>query len=1214
MARGCVRQPGKKNRITRVVKGKWLLTFRLLVFVFAVAATESFRESGPVFLQQVAGKPGEEIKLQLGQAVTGRVAQTSDDRFSIDMIAGQFAQITIQKEGDLALMVTLVGPDDKKSIEAASRRYGSLRIPLVAEVSGSFHLSVRSLENTGNKHYDVRVEGQRALSRDDRVDDSATRAFFEAERMRADWTEAGLKGAIEKYSQAITLWEPIGHGDDVQDALENIGEVYSSLSQYHQALVYFNKALAFSQANRNRSAEICALTNIGYAHANTGNNPTALQFLNRALALIKSPKTSPSQHDRNRQARALNNMGEVYYSSGDLKHALVLFKDAVGFWKTAGNRGGEALAHLNIGYTYFDMGDAESALLEYQECLSLSQTIDERRIEALARTALGGVYSRTGKRQLALAEHQRAALVLSAIGDPQGEAAALNGIGRFYEEFNQPEVALDNYEKARKLYQQAGNREFEALGEYYIGRVYRVMSKREEAFAHYQKAIELSRAVNSRRIEAYALKDMGSIYDDEGKTQKALVQYDHVLKLYRQFGDRRGQAQTLNSLGVMTLSSGNAARAIAYHNQALLLNQTGADLAGEAASRLNIARAERAENQLSDSLSEIKKALAILETLRSQIANYDLRSSYFALMREYYDFYINLLMRLHKQDPAANFARMALEASENARARSLLEMLIEADVDIRKGVPADILSKEQALRQQLSAKAKYHVQLMNNKRTEGEAAALALELRDLTTQYQELETQIRQQSSVYSSLTQPHVLSVTEIQDNLLLDDKTVLLEYSLGSEASYLWVISRTSMESFELPPRSRIEEAAQSVYRLICARQPAPGEATADYRKRIDEADKEYWTQAAVLSEMLLGPVVGELANKRLLIVPDGALQYVPFEALPIATARTAGAQPGTESPVTPSGEPPQIMLKWEIATLPSATTLLSLRTSKPAAARGDRVAAVFADPVFGVDDPRVKVSKAATSPTNTSSGARDGQNQRTLPRLPGTLLEGESIISVIPHSAGILATGFEANRSRLASDESRTYQILHFATHGVVDSQHPELSGIVLSLVNRKGEPDAGFLQLHDICDLKLNSQLVVLSACDSGLGHDIRGEGLVGLTRGFLYAGSKSTIASLWKVDDDATAELMSHFYEALISRGMTPGAALRTAKEAMRKQPRWHQPYYWAGFILQGEYNGRIIADRARLGTPAKVGISITALIILLAALVGIRRRTSRSAP
>jgi CHAT domain-containing protein len=166
---------------------------------------------------------------------------------------------------------------------------------------------------------------------------------------------------------------------------------------------------------------------------------------------------------------------------------------------------------------------------------------------------------------------------------------------------------------------------------------------------------------------------------------------------------------------------------------------------------------------------------------------------------------------------------------------------------------------------------------------------------------------------------------------------------------------------------------------------------------------------------------------------------------------------------------------------------------------------------------------------------------------------------------------ALGFNASRATATSSELGQYRIVHFATHGVLDDQHPEASGLVFSLVNRNGKPQDGFVVLQDIYNMNLSADLAVLSACETGLGKEIRGEGLMGLTRGFMYAGASRVVASLWRVDDAATADLMGRFYKAMEQQGMPPAAALRKAQVELSKEERWSDPYYWAGFVIQGEW-------------------------------------------
>jgi CHAT domain-containing protein len=291
------------------------------------------------------------------------------------------------------------------------------------------------------------------------------------------------------------------------------------------------------------------------------------------------------------------------------------------------------------------------------------------------------------------------------------------------------------------------------------------------------------------------------------------------------------------------------------------------------------------------------------------------------------------------------------------------------------------------------------------------------------------------------------------------------------------------------------------------------------------------------------------------------------------------------GKSQPPAPNPRP--LIVKHEIVSLPSASTLAVLRRELAGRAPAPKAIAVLADPVFGADDPRVKKSGAplvATRRTEATPIRADAPlleralrsfnsspERAGLARLLLSRDEAEAISAAVPASDGLKALDFQANRALATSSDLSRYRIVHFATHGLLNTEHPELSGLVLSLVDERGQPQDGFLRLHDIYNLKLNAELVVLSACQTGLGKEIKGEGLVGLTRGFMYAGAARVAASLWRVDDYATSVLMKRFYRGLLQEKLRPAAALRQAQLEMLKQRQWRSPFYWGAFVLQGEW-------------------------------------------
>jgi len=300
--------------------------------------------------------------------------------------------------------------------------------------------------------------------------------------------------------------------------------------------------------------------------------------------------------------------------------------------------------------------------------------------------------------------------------------------------------------------------------------------------------------------------------------------------------------------------------------------------------------------------------------------------------------------------------------------------------------------------------------------------------------------------------------------------------------------------------------------------------------------------------------------LGTRRLVIVTAGALQYVPFAALP-----------SPSSPDTP------LVVDHEIVNLPSASTIAFLRRERANRTLPAKMLAVMADPVFSSDDPRVASSKApqaakAQAPADVERGMNvSGFERAKFDRLPATRKEAEDILTLVPENQRFSALDFDATQSMVTTGGLDNYRFVHIATHGLLNSLHPELSSIVLSLVDRNGHPRDGFLQTTDVYNLNLKAELVVLSACQTALGKEVRGEGLVGLSRAFMYAGTPGVVASLWTVPDLSTAELMTRFYRGMLVDHLCPAAALRQAQISIWKDRRWTRPYYWAAFTLQGEW-------------------------------------------
>jgi CHAT domain-containing protein/tetratricopeptide (TPR) repeat protein len=1078
--------------------------------------------------------------------VAREIAGGEAHEYEFEMLAGQQIGVLLVKD-DLNLSVTLSGPDGRQLEEFVSQRFGPLRISHVTKAAGAYGLRVRSLEgDAAARRYELKVERSGEAGARERREQAAAGAYAAAERLRADWTQAALREAIGEYEKAARGWRALSRRREAAEALAALGETYVILGDHARALEAFGRARALSRAAGDHAGEARALNQLGHIHAELGDKEKALGFSSLAGERLRraAPHVAPAEALRG-EAQALENRGEVHYSLGELNAAVERFGEALRLWERAADRRGQALAHLNLGYAYADSGDLPEAFEHFTRALSLWRAAGDRRGAARSQTALGAIHSFLGKWQTALDAYREALQILRALGDAQSEAVALNSVGQVYESLSEPLTALDHYKRALQLNRESGNRGFEAVTQYYVGRAHRKLGDNERALDFYRQSLALSRRLGKRRVAAYAFTDIGAIYHSLNQRQFALDQYNEVLKFYREEGDRRGEANTLKTIGAILYASGDRARALEHFGRGLALSREAGDRTGEAAALYDIARAERDRGDLRAAVGHVAESLKIIETLRSQVASQQLRASYFASIQQHYALYISLLMQMHGLDPSGGHDVAAFEASEGARSRSLVEMLLAAGDEAPPAASPQLFERRRTLQLKLGSKAAYLMRLRSGAPNEPRADQIESEVRELTNEYNEVEALIRVNSPRYAGLTQPPPPRLADVQAELRGDD-VILLEYMLGEEKSYLWAVTADSFECHELPARLKIEEAARGVYHLLSARGAG-------------DADARYWREAAALSRFLLGPVASRLGGRRLLVAADGALQYIPFEALPL---------PGADGAAEGAGDEP-LVLRHEVVYLPSASTLSALRRARAEQPAPRRSVFVMADPVFDVDDPRLKVRpRRAAAPPDAPAYAA-GPRVR---RLASTQAEAEEIVG-LAGGDGALVTGFAASRAAAQSDELGLYRIVHFATHSVVNSRHPEMSGIVLSMVDERGEEQNGFLQLHDIYGLRLSADLVVLSACDTGLGKDVRGEGLVGLTRGFMYAGAPRVVASLWKVDDRASAELMSHFYRAMLEGGLPPAAALRSSKEAMWREGRWRSPHFWAAFVLQGEYRG-----------------------------------------
>lgn len=978
---------------------------------------------------------------------------------------------------------------------------------------------------------------------------------------RGDFNSA--QEALTKYGEALQCWQSISAHREVAETLRSIGDIYFEIGQYDSARDAHQRAFNESKTIRDVRGRILSLIAIGMIEADLDRTDELFARTQEAHAL------ETEVHDPHLQAQILCNFIFAHINRDDSASAAKEADTAVALGEKLDDPNVYGRTLLLAGYVKHNSGQLNDALDYYQRALSMFQRHGGPYWQARALTGICNIYTALGEIQNGLEYAKQASTILDRLHNRRWQAVTFNNMGYAYRELGDIQHALENYSNALDCFRELGHLDGQAQTSVFVGNMQRLLGDFEKARQNYEFANQLGQKRNDTTLKALAATNLALLSQAQGNLPEAITGFTQALSAYQRTGNQRAQLISQNALGNALYRSGQNESALGHLLEGLALGEKTKDRELEVLVRYNLALVQRSRGKLDEARVQTEKSLDLIESLRLKLVRFELRSSYFASVRQFYELYADVLMQLHRQHPNEGLDAKAFEVSERARARSLLDYLQQSEVNIRADADTALLDQERSVQQQMNDASVRRAQLSSNPNS-AEWTAVVKELDALTTRYEELQARIRSNSARFAALTPPQPLGLKDSQS--LLDDNSVLLEYMLGDDRSYLWLVTSKELQSYELPPRSQIESAVEEYRQLLTANQPLANETYDELQQRIARANQLLSSRSSELGKLLLGPVAGKLGNKRLLIVPDGRLQSIPFQAL-----------------ILPDTNGSPLLERHEIAYEPSASALATVRQAYTIRKSGSGSVAVFASPVFDADDPRVKQTNSgkANLPNGhaqlVKQAFRDvGQDTKTIPPLPASREEADAIFSVIPWRSGLKAVDFKASRGTIGETDFTKYRVVHFATHGFVDYEHPELSGLVLSMVDEKGMPQDGFLRMHDIYNLKLPVDLVVLSACNTGLGREVKGEGLIGLTRGFMYAGARGVVASLWKVDDDATAELMKHFYAGMFQKGLTPASALREAQLALRSRKRWESPYYWAAFVIQGEYDQKQLADGPRV--------------------------------
>jgi CHAT domain-containing protein len=830
------------------------------------------------------------------------------------------------------------------------------------------------------------------------------------------------------------------------------------------------------------------------------------------------------------------------------------FQGALRELKARGNQAGEAMATEGIARAYYHLDKPEESIVNHLRALDLFSSTGDLagQAEVLANLAL--VHSTHLDLQEALPRYRAALALFEDLGASRERLVTLTNLARVCLELGRPSDAVSWLEKALSAASNSAEMEDDkhtALAA--LGLAYHKLGDDQTALRYLRQA----RSSRGQSTEAeygrvVALINLCTVLLDEGRTEPAklelaLAAAQEARNAAHRIKDETDEAYTLSMAGWVREFQGRHKEALQLFGQVRNRFRERGDKSAEASVLSGIAQAERALGHLDRAQEAMQRSLELVENVRSLTSSFEMRSAYWADLRSRYDFYIDLLIELDRRKPGHGYAVRAFEASESARARSVLDELVEAGTNLRASADPQLLAKDEELARKIEQTEQ---ERLRKREKEGRSSPgivdLDRNLAALTADRELVAAELRASSPLYASF-KVHPRTLVEVQREAL-DRNTVLLSFWLGEKKSVLWRIDRATLESYDLPGRGVIEPLAIQLRDYFALGGPTLGEGKAAQ-------------VMAELSRHLLKGVEGRLNATRLMIVPDRALRYVPFAALAPSTAGWAKGWP--ERP---------LIVDHDIISLPSASALALLREELKDRRPAPHALAVLADPVFRRQDSRLphKLQGGPSSRLVSAASSLSIAKIDTLPELRYSKEEADGILALVPEGEGFSALGFDASLKTAMSPRLSRYRIVHFATHSMVD-ERPDSSGLVFSQFDAEGRLQDGFLTALQVYKLRLPVELVVLSACQTSQGADLGGEGIGRFTRGFLYAGARRVVVTLWSIRDEATSRLMLHFYEGLLHKGLSPSEALRRAQISIRAEKRWRSPYFWAGFVLQGEW-------------------------------------------
>lgn len=903
------------------------------------------------------------------------------------------------------------------------------------------------------------------------------------------------------------------------------------IGKFEETIEVLEKTLVLLEGISDKSIEINTYFELGTMYWNIGNLKKSTEFYSRALFLAKSNSliTLEEKCEQVLKIHTLYDLGKKYRAEGENQKSIDSFKDAIKLSQEIRSMEHEVKCLRQLSITYWNLNDFYEYFHLNEKALRIAQILKHEKEEGRCSKNLGLFYWKLDYFSKAIEYYEKALLIAENLGDNVMIPDYLNHIGVIYRNIGNYEKSLDYLTRAYSKAQEIKDGNLLSMILNNIGNTYRdkgLLSSNKEDFYlalnNQERSLAIAKKNKDTKTEIEVLNNLGSVYTDLKNYQKALEYFKLGYVKAEEIQDLESLGMILNNIGIIYFNQGNYEESTQYYQKAIDLAQKleGGQILWEAFFEIGNSYAK--QNKYFEALKNYKNSIRIIENIRSQLRLEELKASYMGTDKriEAYHNLINILVALHKENSEIGYDREAFNYLERAKARAFLDSLEVSQVDISLGINFKLKNQENELMKDIS---NIYNKLLAAELTSEEITSLQQQLTEKENELERLKREIRSKSPDYADLKYPEIISLKDTQKKLL-DSKTAFFAYTIGNDNSYGFSITKKSLKIFPIPKKPIIQN-------LI-----------SEYLKTIADKDTKDFSLGYELFRSLVLPGLDKDIEK-IIFIPADILHFLPFETL-----------------ITKDQGLHWLIEDYKIAYAPSISSYREIIQRKKAT-RSKRHYDIlaFGDPDFG----------------QLETGANGGDifqnfyssNAFNFYRLKFSGIEIEKIESLFKRDKEEIFVRDAATESQLKNLDLDDYKIIHFATHSLIDDKKPARSSIVLSLKNDTMED--GFVQMREIYNLKLNADLVTLSACQTGLGQYIKGEGIEGLNRAFFFAGSSSVLMSLWAVNDLATYQLMERFYTHLRSSSKIINS-IREAKLEMIDSDTVSHPYYWAGFIVSGE--------------------------------------------